>query len=1817
MVKKKRFKRLAWFMSIIMMLSVLMPTASQVAKAAGVDWSEATPTGYYYGESGAIDILHVNGQVAFCVEPGKSVTTVEGYTETSPKFSTAHWNELVYIANAGYNSSKNTKADFAATQAYMWQVIRSWDGHGISLDLSTNIPGFKSKVSAIKSEVTTLKNLQRKNPSFSGGTYTVTVGTPITITDSNSLLSRYTVSSKSKGISASKSGNKLTISATENAPDNAVVKLTYSPKNLIKSNNYFYHPSSQDVANVGYLSPKTITVNLKVNKYGSLELKKSSANTDMTNGNSCYSLEGAVYGVYNASTDARVDTMTTDENGEARIDKILAGSYYVKEITAPKGYAIDTKAHNITIRSNQTTELKVSDNPQNDPAGVLLQKFDSETGESIPQGDGSLAGAEYTVKYYNDLYDSLEELDGVEPTRTWVYKTDSNGYINLRFSTPIPEKSDELYYDSNNRPAFPLGTVTIQETKAPEGYFVNDEIYLEKITSVGSAELVNTYNKPTDDTAQSEKVKKMKVHIFKAGTEESGQMPGLEGAEFTMKLESDVQAAYDAGYTYAEVWKGIDENGNPQSGISSARIAAAQAIAPDMAVVTTDANGDAYTEGLPYGTYLGKETKTPKNYESAGDFKFTVSKDESEVTVENKYINIYLNDKPMKAQVKMVKKDADSDKVVSLNSATFKIVALEDIYDRSTGELMFAKGDTIKQKVAGQWHSEFTTNSKNEVGTFAGEDGTIFTPLPLEPGKYQVEEIKTPEGFLNLEEPVKFEIDNIRDYTQDEDGEYMIEVVVKNEQPKGKITLEKTIEEIEDADFALIDKNADMSGIKFGLYAAEDIIDMADGEVKYDKGDLVGEYNLSKDGKLTIEGLWVGDYQLKELETLDGLVLDDTVYDISITKTDNTTKVISVAKEVVNKTTRTEITKTDVTGDKELPGAKLTLTDKETGKEVVTWTSTDEPYVIAGLVEGKTYVLTEVVAPDGYVLSASSVEFTVKEDGTTTTASMKDKYVDIVKLDLDENILYGAKFEVTDENNKVVDSWEVTKEDPQHKIRNLVEGKTYTLTETYAPDGYVMAAPVEIKVTEDKKNQTYTVIDKQVEFAKTDVDDNLVAGMEYEVKDVATDKVVDEGVTNDENPVLLNGLTVGHTYELIETKEPENFVKKAEPLTFTVTDEMEVQKISMFDKYVEVVKNDVNGKAVEGAEFTVFDKDGEVVDSWTTGTEPHKVTGLTEGETYTLEEVYAPEGYVKARPVTIEVTKDKENQTYTVTNKQVEFIKTDVDGNQLTGMEYIVTHDKTKQIVDRGVTNAKMRTFLNNLMVGETYTLEEIAEPYGYAKKAEPITFTVTADNEIQTVSLDNKYVQVEKVDENGNTVYGAEFSVFDKDGEVVDAWTVTEEDPHHKIVGLTEGETYTLEEVYAPEGYVKALPVTIEVSKDSVNQVYTVVNKQVEFKKVDMDGNALTGMEYVVTNDRTKEIVDRGVTNAKMTTYLNNLAVGETYTIYEKATPHGYATKAEPLTFTVTEDNELQVVTLENKYVEVIKEDPAGNIVYGAELAVLDKETGEAVDNWTVTKEDPAHKIVGLTEGKTYILTEQYAPDGYVIATDIEFTVNDNENQTIKMVDKQVAFAKVDTDGKLIAGMEYTVTSDKTKQIVDKGITNADEVVYLNGLVAGQTYTLTETGTPDGFATAVPITFTVGDDDRLQTVTLANKTVTFVKDNNKGDTLNGGKFALYDNEGNEMYQFTAKEEGVVLTGLSENESYSVKELEAPKGHDLNSKAVNFTVSTNTDDPTDKEDQIVTMTDRVTVTKTSDDMPLGLMLIALMLSAGGLTALGIRRRENH
>lgn len=176
----------------------------------------------------------------------------------------------------------------------------------------------------------------------------------------------------------------------------------------------------------------------------------------------------------------------------------------------------------------------------------------------------------------------------------------------------------------------------------------------------------------------------MGVHIFKSGINiQSGLVQGLEEAEFSIKLSSAVEKAYSQGYSYAEVWGGLDENGNKVS-VNANRVLQAQAIAPTYEIITTDSHGNAYTQNkLPYGKYIVKETKTPVDFEPAVDFSFSITKDESEIQdVAQKVKHLVVNDEQLESYIKLVKKDLKSNKIVTLNSATFEIKAASDIIDR-------------------------------------------------------------------------------------------------------------------------------------------------------------------------------------------------------------------------------------------------------------------------------------------------------------------------------------------------------------------------------------------------------------------------------------------------------------------------------------------------------------------------------------------------------------------------------------------------------------------------------------------------------------------------------------------------------------------------------------------------------------------------------------------------------------------------------------------------------------------------------------------------------------------------------------------------------------------------------------------------------------------------------------------------------------------------------------------------------------------------------------------------------------------------------
>lgn len=336
----------------------------------------------------------------------------------------------------------------------------------------------------------------------------------------------------------------------------------------------------------------------KVQSKGKLCIKKTSANPDITDNNPCYSLKGAEYGVYKTEADAKADKNKVNtliigkyDDSEKYKDwsneiELEAGTYYVKETKAPKGYALNPNAVKVVIEAGKNTWLGEAssgfeDYPQSDPVRILLGKVDKETNKNKPQGSASLANAEFTVKYYKGLYDEDPAKSGHVPDRSWVLKTNSNGkaYLNKDYKV----SGDDFYYASNGDPTFPIGTITIQETKAPDGYFINNEVFVRKITPSGDVEGVDTYNQPE----VLEKVIKFNIKKVQVGT-----TTPVSGAVFRHTLP----------------------NGSTED-------------------LETNGSGEITITGLASGTHKIKEIKSPDGYQlNPNEVVFNVASGTGKIT---------------------------------------------------------------------------------------------------------------------------------------------------------------------------------------------------------------------------------------------------------------------------------------------------------------------------------------------------------------------------------------------------------------------------------------------------------------------------------------------------------------------------------------------------------------------------------------------------------------------------------------------------------------------------------------------------------------------------------------------------------------------------------------------------------------------------------------------------------------------------------------------------------------------------------------------------------------------------------------------------------------------------------------------------------------------------------------------------------------------------------------------------------------------------------------------------------------------------------
>ena len=457
------------------------------------------------------------------------------------------------------------------------------------------------------------------------------------------------------------------------------------------------------------LSTGSATQNILGYEYtptGTVSLSKTSANTGITSGNSCYSLAGAVYGIYSdAGCSAQVTTLTTDAGGNAAAVSLNAGTYYYKELTAPAGYALDSSVQSFTVTDGQNTALSVSDTPTNDPVRISINKVDSETGDKV-QGGASLENAEFTVKYYAGYYNAGNLP--ANATRTWVIKTVKIGGVYVAvLNNTCKVSGDDFYTNAAGTAILPLGTISIEETKAPEGYNL-EGAYLqvggvgEKITGKYVAQITQNGNlaslKGGNTFKVSDKIKRGDFKLTKIDTDNQNRMSDIP-FRVTNKAtgESHIIKTDENGYFSSESsWNAHSKNTNGGGAYDGLWFSSA-----DGSAKVDDSVG-----AMPYGDYTLDELSCDNNkgkilYKG----EFSIRRDK--VTVDIGTIENHSEPTPVittqasdaKTQYQIIKPSADTD-IVDKVTITDTMAGREytitgTLMDKETGEAITVNGNPV------------------------------------------------------------------------------------------------------------------------------------------------------------------------------------------------------------------------------------------------------------------------------------------------------------------------------------------------------------------------------------------------------------------------------------------------------------------------------------------------------------------------------------------------------------------------------------------------------------------------------------------------------------------------------------------------------------------------------------------------------------------------------------------------------------------------------------------------------------------------------------------------------------------------------------------------------------------------------------------------------------------------------------------------------------------------------------------------------------------------------------------------------------------
>ncbi len=750
------------------------------------------------------------------------------------------------------------------------------------------------------------------------------------------------------------------------------------------------------------------------------------------------------------SDDTYVTDITTNNNGIAKSDLLRYGGYYLIEKTAPDGYThSDEKlVYNIT-EDGKTYEAVLSNTRVK--GQINLSKEDSVTGKE-PQGEATLDGAVYEVRARENILDPadgsiLHKKDTLIATLT----TDAQGNAST---------NDQLY----------LGKYQVKEVKPSNGYTLDTKTYEVDLTYENqNVALV------TKSVTSLEKVISQPFEIIKISDNGTGEADLLEGAEFTIKAQKDIDKY--GSWEKAPVAK--NANGEPAS------------------VLVTDKKGYARSDELPYGKYVVRETKTPPNHLTVKDFTVTITEDSREPQTWRIF-----NDEKFKAVVAIVKEDADTGNVVAIEGATFKIRNLQT------------------NDYVGYWewfpYPHYVKTWKTT------EDGTVMTGKTLDAGEYQIEEIKAPNGYIINTEPVKFMIGTDEAYQTLPDGQTPVITVVMEDKPvKGRIKVAKEGEVLMNVkkdkstygNLYFGYETRKLANATFEIYANENIYAPDNsGTLLYAKDELVETVITGADGTITSTLLPLGKYFIIEKTAPDGFVISKERIEVELKYEGQDIEVVfSDLKTFRNERQKVdiELVKKDSETKTPLAGAIFGLYAKEdivsydgqtlvkAGERVDTVTSDEDGKVVFNKdIPLSKYEVKEIQPPVGYASSDEVVTVDASYQGQDVPVIeyRSDFFNDITKVEIskkdianDEEIR-GAYLTVypKDDKGAVFDTW-VSGQDgvdedgniKPHMIKGLEPGE-YSLEEKSSPYGYAIAQKVDFTVKDTGEVQSVEMKDEMV-----------------------------------------------------------------------------------------------------------------------------------------------------------------------------------------------------------------------------------------------------------------------------------------------------------------------------------------------------------------------------------------------------------------------------------------------------------------------------------------------------------------------------------------------------------------------------------------------------------------------------------------------------------------------------------------------------------------------------------------------------------------